>query len=128
MDKLLSRMREHKRKFFVLMYYLPSLLFPLVGSPLGAVCIRDMTSSHYSASSNSRISITHFPSGLNQCRKVLNRGDIYFLKAERAYKKTQLTVKPDSSGFWTFWTLKLTNFETRFWTRDTCHVGSEDTM
>ena len=31
-------------------------------------------------------------------------------------------------GFWTFWTLKLTNFETCFWTRDTCHVGSEDTM
>ena len=31
-------------------------------------------------------------------------------------------------SFWTFLTLKLTNFETRFWTRDTCHVGSEDTM
>ena len=45
---------------------------------------------------------THFPSALNQCRKFLQRGDIYFLKAERAYKKTQLTVKPDSSGFWTF--------------------------
>ena len=24
--------------------------------------------------------------------------------------------------------VKLTNFETRFWTRDRCHVGSEDTM
>ena len=71
---------------------------------------------------------THFPRGLNQCRKFLQKGDIYFLKAEREYKKTQLTVKPDSSGFWTFLTLKLTNFETRFWTRDTCHVGSEDTM
>ena len=57
LEKLLSRMRKLKRKFVVLMYYLPSLLFPLVGSPLGAVCIRDMTSSHCSASSNSRISI-----------------------------------------------------------------------
>ena len=23
--------------------------------------------------------------------------------------------------------IKLTNFKTRFWTRDTCHLGSEDT-
>ena len=23
---------------------------------------------------------------------------------------------------------KLTNFRTRFWTRDTCHVGSADTI
>ena len=36
--------------------------------------------------------------------------------------------KSNMWGFWTFWTLKLTNCETRFWTRDTCHVDSEDTM
>ena len=29
--------------------------------------------------------------------------------------------------FKVFAQIKLTNFETRFWTRDTCHVGSEDT-
>ena len=60
------------------------------------------------------LTFSHLPSGLNQCRKFLQRGDIYFLKAKRAYKKTQLTVKLDKSGFWTFWTLKLTNIETRF--------------
>ena len=37
-------------------------------------------------------------------------------------------TKPMDGPFWRFWTQKLTNFETRFWTRDTCHVGSEDTM
>ena len=26
------------------------------------------------------------------------------------------------SGFWTFWISKLTNFKTRLWTRDMCHV------
>ena len=29
--------------------------------------------------------------------------------------------------FWTFWTSKFTNFKTRLWTRDMCHVYSEGT-
>ena len=53
------------------------------------------------------------------------RGDIHFLKAiKRVYKKTLLIVESDRSGFWRFWTQKLTNFETHFWTWDLCHVGS----
>ena len=35
--------------------------------------------------------------------------------------------KSNTCGFWTFWTSKLTNFKTRLWTRDTCHVYSEGT-
>ena len=36
-------------------------------------------------------------------------------------------TKSNRSGFWTFWTSKLSNFKTRLWTRDTCHVYSEGT-
>ena len=32
--------------------------------------------------------LSHIPRGLYQCRKFPHRGDIYFWKAERAYKKT----------------------------------------
>ena len=35
--------------------------------------------------------------------------------------------KSNTCGFWTFWTSKMTNFKTRLWTRDTCHVYSEGT-
>ena len=35
--------------------------------------------------------------------------------------------KSHTSGFWTFWTSKFTNFKTRLWTRDRCHVYSEGT-
>ena len=35
-------------------------------------------------------------------------------------KSWKLEVKLDNSGFWRFLTQKLKNFETRFWTRDTC--------
>ena len=70
----------------------------------------------------------HFPTGFNQFRKFPQRGDICFQKAKRAYKKTSLSVKSDKSVFWRFLTQKLENFETRFWTRDTCHVSSEGTM
>ena len=39
----------------------------------------------------------------------------------------ELSLKLKNSGFWTFWTSKLTNFKTRLWTRDTCHMDSEGT-
>ena len=34
----------------------------------------------------------------------------------------EVSAKSNKSSFWTFWTLKLTNFKTRFWTCDMCHV------
>ena len=71
---------------------------------------------------------SHFPTGFNQFRKFPQKGDICFWKAKRAYKKTSLSVKSNESGFWRFWTKKLTNFKTRLWTRDMCHVSSEGTM
>ena len=37
----------------------------------------------------------NFPSGLNRCKKFLQRGEIYYLKAERVYKMTQLTEHSD---------------------------------
>ena len=39
----------------------------------------------------------------------------------------EVSTKSNNSGFWTFWTSKLTNFKTRFWKRATCHVYSEGT-
>ena len=48
--------------------------------------------------------ITHFPTGFNQFRKFLQRGDICFKKAKRVYKKTSLSVKSDKSVFWRFLT------------------------
>ena len=72
--------------------------------------------------------VAHFPSAFNQIGKILHRSVIPFYNPETSPKKTTLVVYSDKSIFWTFWTLKLTNFETRFWTRDTCHVGSEGTM
>ena len=63
---------------------------------------------------------THFPTELKQCRKFAQRSDICFLKAKRVYKKTSLTVKSNKSGFWSYFTSKLRNFETRFWARDMC--------
>ena len=48
----------------------------------------------------------HFPTAFNQFRKFPQRGDICFYMAERAYKKTSLSVKSDNSGFWRFLTQK----------------------
>ena len=42
-------------------------------------------------------------------------------------RQGKVAAKSNSSGFWTFWTSKLTNFKTRLWTRGTCHVYSEGT-
>ena len=70
-------------------------------------------------SASSTISITHFPTELKQCIKFHQRSDICFLKAKRVYMKASLTVKWNNSGFWSYFTSKLRNFETRFQARDT---------
>ena len=38
-----------------------------------------------------------------------------------------MILKSFVGKFWSYSLLKLTNFKSRFWTRDTCHVGSEGT-
>ena len=91
----------------------------LEGKLLPTVCVRKLCD---------HLNATHFPSGFNQFRKIVHRSVIPFYKPETSPKKTTLVVYSDKSVFWTFLTSKLTNLQTRFWTCDTCHVGSESTM
>ena len=69
----------------------------------------------------------------HRCRTVKQlwrggqRPPILQINHKASYLQGLCVPKLNMWGFWTFGTLKLTNFETRFWTRDTCHVGSEDT-
>ena len=70
---------------------------------------------------------TQVPSPILFDWKMVQRCGIWQIKPLASQKQEPLSVKSNNSGFWTFWTLKLTIFETRFWTRDTCHVDSEDT-
>ena len=61
-------------------------------------------------------------------RKIPQRCGIWQIKPKPSLDQDELSLKLKNSGFWTFWTSKLTNFKTRLWTRDTCHVSSEGTM
>ena len=66
---------------------------------------------------------TQGPTSIILDRKMAQRCGVWQNDGMTSLNQGQVLVKSDSSGFWTFWTLKFTDFETRFWTRDTCTHG-----
>ena len=61
--------------------------------------------------------LAQVPSPILFVNKLAQRCGIWQIKPLALLEQKPLPVKSNNFGFWTFWTLKLTNFETRFWTR-----------
>ena len=60
--------------------------------------------------------------------ELVGEWEYYFSTEDNPLVQWICVSKSNTCGFWTFWTSKMTNFKTRFWTRDTCHLDSEITM